>query len=121
MRKFIAPLLAAAASYAAELPIKDALLLHLDARAQQALRASAGLPGIAHAGPLDRWLDSSSNALHAVQLSATGRPVFRADDVEAFVRFDGKDDFLAVASAQRRAKEVTLFVLAAPRGNHGAF
>lgn len=118
---FVVATLAIAGVRAAELPVNEGLLLHLDARGQPLLRQAAELAGIANATPLDRWLDSSSNALAAVQPVAISRPVFRADDVEAFVRFDGKDDFLSVPSARRRVKDITLVVLAAPRGNHGLF
>jgi putative heme-binding domain-containing protein len=106
---------------AAELPVRDGLLLHLDATHQSARRQSAGLPSIGNGRSLDRWLDSSGGPLVATQPAATSRPVYRADDSEAFVRFDGKDDYLAIPSAKRRAKDVTLFVLAAPRSNRGFF
>ena len=99
---------------AAELPVRDGLLLHLDATSQPALRQSAGLPPVSNGRALDRWLDSSGGSLFAVQPGAVTRPTFRADDAEAFVRFDGKDDFLAISGAKRRAKELTVFVLAAP-------
>ena len=106
---------------AAEWPVKDGLWLHLDAVGQPALRKSAGLPPLANGRPLDRWLDASGGTLFAAQPWAAGRPVFRADDGEAFVRFDGKDDFLSVMGPRRRARELTIFVLAAPRGNGGSF
>ena len=106
---------------AAELPVKDGLLLHLDAANQSTRRQSVGLPSIGNGHSLDRWLDSSGGPLVATQPAATGRPVFRANDAEAFVRFDGKDDYLVIPSAKRRAKEVTIFVLAAPRSNRGLF
>ena len=106
---------------AAEWPVKDGLWLHLDAVGQPALRKSAGLPPLANGRPLDRWLDASGGTLFAAQPWAAGRPVFRADDAEAFVRFDGKDDFLSVMGPRRRARELTIFVLAAPRGNGGSF
>jgi putative heme-binding domain-containing protein len=114
-------LVAAFAINAAELSVKDGLLLHLDAANQTALRKAAELPPVSNGRPLERWLDASGRALAAAQPLAASRPVFRADDAEAFVRFDGKDDYLAIPSAKRRAKEVTLFVLAAPRSNRGFF
>ncbi len=106
---------------AAELPVRDGLLLHLDTANQAALRKTAELPPVANGRPLERWLDASGHALSAAQPLAASRPVFRADDAEAFVRFDGKDDYLAIPSAKRRVKELTLFVLAAPRSNRGLF
>ena len=108
-------------AFAAELPVKDGLLLHLDAASQPALRKSAELPPLSNGRPLDRWLDSSARALVAAQPLATSRPVFRADEAEAFVRFDGKDDSLALSLGRKRVKELTVFVLAAPRANRGPF
>jgi putative heme-binding domain-containing protein len=105
---------------AAELPVKDGLFLHLDAAAQPALRKSAGLPGTGNGSPLDRWLDGSGSQF-ATQPWAASRPLYRADDQEAFVRFDGKDDYLHLSRSKHRPKELTLFVLAAPRSNRGLF
>ena len=114
-------LLVAASSQAADLPVKDGLLLHLDATGQPALRKSAELPSVSNGRPLDRWLDASGGPLFAVQTMSASRPVFRAEEAEAFVRFDGKDDFLSISGPKRRAMELTVFVLAAPRSNPGKF
>src|SRR5688572_26244327 len=108
-------------THAAEPPVKDGLLLHLNAASQRSLRQAAGLPGIGNSSPVDRWLDESGGARFLTQPFATSRPVFRADDQEAFIRFDGKDDFLSLSSPKRRAKELTVFILAAPRANKSAF
>jgi len=109
------------ASAAAELPVKESLFLHLDAANQTVLHKAAELTPLGNGRSLDRWLDSSTGALVVVQTSAVGRPIFRTDGVEAFARFDGKDDYLSVSGSKRRAKEVTVFVLAAPRSNKGLF
>jgi hypothetical protein len=108
----LVPALATFLTSAAEVPVKDGLLLQLDAASQFALRNAADLPPMANGRPLDRWLDSSGGSFFAAQPSAAGRPVFRADDSEAFVRFDGKDDFLSISGPRRRANEVTVVVLA---------
>ena len=118
---FVAFALSASLAFAAEAPVKDGLLLHLDAASQSAARQSAGLPAIGNGRPLDRWLDSSGGPLVATQPAAVARPVYRADEREAFVRFDGKDDVLVVPTAKRRMREVTVFMLAAPRSNRGLF
>jgi len=106
---------------AAEALSKDGLVLHLDAAAQPGLRGKAELPGLANGAPLDRWLSSGGSMPGAAQSSAGSRPVFRTDEGEGFARFDGKDDYLSAAGPKRRVKEMTLFVLAAPRGNGGGF
>lgn len=105
---------------AADLP-SDGLFLQLDAASQVALHRARELPPLGNGRPFDRWLDASPAARQVVQPWAGGRPVFRTDGTEAFVRFDGKDDYLSLSSAKRRAAELTVFVLAAPHSNKGAF
>ncbi|MES2709919.1 MAG: ThuA domain-containing protein [Verrucomicrobiota bacterium] len=98
-------------------PVKNGLILELDAAAQAEARQGALL----NMRPVDQWLDSSGGGLVAGQQAAGSRPVFRADGTEAFVRFDGKDDFLPITGPRRLTPAMTVFVLAAPRGNPGNF
>src|SRR4029434_6549540 len=49
------------------------------------------------------------------------RPVFMGDANAAFFRFDGKDDFFAMAGPRRLVPAVTFFILAAPKSNPGNF
>jgi glucose/arabinose dehydrogenase len=109
------------AAFAANLPVEDGLFLHLDAAAQPALHAQAALPPPGNGRPLDRWLDASPAARHVVQPRAGGRPVLRSDGTGAFVRFDGRDDYLSLSGPRRRAAELTVFILAAAHSNKGAF
>ena len=108
-------------TFAIEPPVKAGLIVHLNSLDQSSLRKSADLAPLGNGNPLDRWLDSTTNSFRATQPWALGRPVFRADDSEAFARFDGKDDFLFIEGKHRRLREVTVFILAAPRGNVGGF
>ncbi|MHA3771017.1 ThuA domain-containing protein [Verrucomicrobiota bacterium sgz303538] len=105
----------------ADLPVTDGLILHLDASTQNVARQKASLSPLANARPLDRWLDATGGTLVAVQPSAAARPVFRSGEAEAFVRFDGKDDFLSLSGPRRLSPQATIFVLAAPRSNSGNF
>jgi putative heme-binding domain-containing protein len=102
MRALIA-LLVALPLLAAEPPVKEGLILNLDA-------AKAG----GHGKAIDRWGP-------ARQILASARPVAQGSDEEAFVRFDGKDDFLAVAGPARNSSAMTIFVLASVRSNAGFF
>lgn len=102
MRAIIALLLALPLC-AAESPVKEGLILSLDA---------ASVSG--HGRPIDRWGP-------ARQILASARPVTQGSDEEAFVRFDGKDDFLAVAGPARSSSAMTVFILASVRGNPGFF
>ena len=106
-------------TFAIEPPVKAGLIVHLNSLDQSSLRKSADLAPLGNGNPLDRWLDSTTNSFRATQPWALGRPVFRADDSEAFARFDGKDDFLFIEGKRCRLREVTVFILAAPRGNVG--
>lgn len=110
----------AACSGAATFP-EQGLFLSLDAAQQPALRHAAQLPPLGNGRALDRWLSSSGASPAAIQPWQSGRPLFRSDDSEAFVRFDGKDDFLMVSGPRRQTRSITAFFLAAPRSNRGGF
>ena len=69
--------LSASLAFAAELPVKDGLLLNLNAASQRTLRQAAGLPVIGNSSPVDRWLDESGAARFATQPFASSRPVYR--------------------------------------------
>src|SRR5207237_8841155 len=103
MRPMLIALLLVATLHAGEPPIKDGLILSLDATA------------VAGQGrPIDRWGP-------ARQILASARPVAQSGDEEAFVRFDGKDDFLAVTGPARATTAMTVFILASVRSNPGFF
>jgi putative heme-binding domain-containing protein len=103
MRPLLIALFFTAGLCAAEPPIKDGLILSLDAT----MVSGQGRP-------IDRWGS-------ARQILASARPVTQSDDEEAFVRFDGKDDFLAVSGEPRSASAMTVFILASVRSNPGFF
>ncbi len=113
--------LTAAAVNGAELPVHEGLVLWLEARRQPEARQSAGLPPLASGQHVDAWLDTSPLALRAAQPLALQRPLLVGDAAAALLRFDGKDDFLAVPGPRRVTAALTLFVLAAPKGNAGQF
>ncbi|MDQ3621771.1 MAG: ThuA domain-containing protein [Verrucomicrobiota bacterium] len=113
--------LAATGAIAAEPPVRAGLLLWLDASAQNALRQSASTPPLRTLQHADTWLDSSGRGQQAVQPVAGGRPVYRQSENAAFFRFDGKDDFLALAGPRLLTPAMTVFVLAAPKANAGGF
>ena len=113
-------LCAACALQSAELPVRDGLLMHFDGSAQAAAGAGAELPPIGNAQPVDLLLDASSNSFIATQPAPERRPSFVTDGASAYLNFDGKDDFIVV-EPRRSAKEITIFVLAAPKENPGNF
>lgn len=106
---------------AAELPVRDGLVWWFDATAQAKQRQAAALPPLLNGQPVDFWLDASDPQRQAAQLLAERRPTFIGDENAAFLRFDGKDDFLALAGPRRLVPEATVFILASPKSNPGNF
>ncbi len=106
---------------AAGIPVRDGLVLHFDAAEQSAARQRASLPALTSSAPLDRWVTTAPPESVQSQPLAAARPIFRQAESEAFVSFDGKDDFLPIGGARQLSPAVTIFVLAAPRGNAGQF
>ncbi|MEO8350610.1 MAG: c-type cytochrome, partial [Chthoniobacteraceae bacterium] len=106
---------------AAEIPVRAGLVFHFDAAEQTAARPAASLSAPNSGAPLDRWVNTVAPTRTEQQPLAAARPIFRRDETEALVSFDGKDDFLPIAGARKLAPAVTVFVLAAPRGNAGQF
>src|SRR4051812_38613980 len=103
MRPILIALFLAAGMCAAEPPIKDGLVLSLDATAVSG-----------QGRPIDRWGSTR-------QILASARPLAQSGDEEAFIRFDGKDDFLATSAAPRTTTAMTVFILASARSNPGFF
>src|SRR6186713_1159444 len=103
----------------AKLPAKDGLEVWLDASVQNAARTARRLPLLA-SGEIEGWLDGSGNRRDVRQPLPEARPQLITSSGAAFVRFDGKDDFLSAAPGGE-LKETTIFVVAAPRTNAGSF
>ena len=75
-----------------KLPVKDDILLWLDAARQPAAREARKLTPAG--GPFDVWLDGSGTGHHVAQRTRESMPVWQKATGGAFVRFDGKDDWL---------------------------
>lgn len=96
---------------AAEPPVRDGLILWVDAAAQ----------GTHSQQPVDAVADASPRGLRGFQLVPERRPILVSDGQAAYFKFDGKDDFLAFIGAKESAAELTVIVLAAPKANPGNF
>ena len=101
-----------------KLPVKDDVLLWLDAAGQPAARDARKLTPVG--GPLDVWLDGSGSGHHVAQRVSGSMPIWQKAAGGAFVRFDGKDDWLG-ANVGVDLQSATVFVVAAPRANPGFF
>jgi putative heme-binding domain-containing protein len=116
---FIAP---AAEPWAdARLPTDKGLELWFDATKQSAARQARKLPVINDGSLVDVLLDGSGQQRDLVQRVAEAQPKFKTAGTNAFLRFDGKDDFLAVANLRRAFTNCTVFIVTAPKSNEGYF
>jgi glucose/arabinose dehydrogenase len=96
------------------------LILHLDAAAQPALRHK-GMPPLRNGQPVDVAFSALPTGRIASQPSPDRRPTLVSDGAAAYLKFDGKDDFLELDIAEGHTEELTLFILAAPKENPGKF
>lgn len=106
---------------AGELPIRDGLIMHAEAAAQPSARRRADLPPIGNLQPVDFLIADSSNKVLFSQPSPERRPMLVSDGESAYLKFDGKDDFLGYQALGRSARELTILILAAPKANPGFF
>ncbi|KAF0177399.1 MAG: Heme-binding protein [Limisphaerales bacterium] len=120
----VAPLLPASAAEPwadAKLPTDKGLELWLDASKQSVARQVRKLPALKDSARVDVLLDGSGQQRDLAQRVADAQPKFRVVGTNAFLRFDGKDDFLAAANLRRSFTNCTVFIVAAPRANAGYF
>lgn len=102
-------------------PVEKGLILWLEAGAQPAARQAASLPSIVNRQPVDAVLDQSARARTLIQVAADKRPMYVSDGTAAYFQFDGKDDYLSLSGERKLTPELTVFVVAAPKSNPGAF
>ncbi|MDB6071121.1 MAG: hypothetical protein JWL81_2292 [Verrucomicrobiales bacterium] len=108
-------------SLAATAPaLPPGLVVNFDAQSQEAARQKASLPPLRHRSPVDRFLEAGTQP-PAVQADRAAMPAWQTDGTTAFLRYDGKDDYLLWNGPRRLSAEATIFILAAPKGNPGKF
>ena len=101
----------------AKLPVKDGLVLWLDASTQPAASKAHDV-ALIEGDALATWYDGSGHHRDLAQPTESARPTFSA----AGVRFDGNDDHLLRDDATAPPlKEFTAFIVAIPRTNGGGF
>jgi putative heme-binding domain-containing protein len=105
------------------LPIREGLILWLDAQAQpdawkeNHTKSQPLTDGL----PFDLWFDGSENKRHLVQRQVEHQPTFRQSEGFASVRFDGENDFLANSKPGQSVEQFTIVAFAAPESNRGGF
>jgi putative heme-binding domain-containing protein len=103
------------------LPVRDGLLVWLDATRLAAAWQAHGKPALYTGAALDVWYDGSGNGLHFVQPGKDAQPRLIATTDRAVVRFDGKSHWLGATRAGQTLDEFTVLLVAAPRANPGGF
>src|SRR5262245_56200617 len=78
----------------AQLPAEP--LVHYDAAQQGQARSAGNLATIGSGQALDFLLDGSKGKHRATQPVPERRPIYVSDGASAYLKFDGKDDFLAL-------------------------
>lgn len=104
-----------------DLPAKEGVLLWLDAARQPAAWQAHKKPPLHNGAAVDVWYDGSGIGRHLVQRLQASQPRFVRAGTQAVVRFDGKDDSLALSGQNRTLDKFTVFFVAAPRSNAGDF
>jgi putative heme-binding domain-containing protein len=99
----------------AKLTVRDGLQLWLDAA------LATGEKPLPQDGRLEQWRDASGQGRHLTQDIADKRPLVIRLGTAAVVRFDGLDDHLRAVGQGAELKSLTIFLVAAPRHNVGAF
>ncbi len=105
----------------AKLPTDKGLELWFEATKQTAARQARKLPAMNDNSLVDVLLDGSGQQRDLTQRVADAQPKFKSAGASAFLRFDGKDDFLAAANLRRVLTNCTVFIVAAPKANAGNF
>src|SRR5215207_7788049 len=100
-------------------PVRDGLVLWLDASRQPEARKANDLPPLATNAITGVCFDSSGNRLHLVQRLQSAQPRFVHAGKHAALRFDGKAAHLGLANVRKSLDDFTLFLVAAPRSNAG--
>ena len=103
------------------LPVKDGVLVWLDAAAIPKAAQAAELPQIADGDRLARWFDASGNQRDFVQAKESDQPKLIQIDDGWSVRFDGESDHLRCVTVPGTTSASTILIVAAPHSNHGDY
>lgn len=103
------------------LPVRDGLVLWLDAGRQNQAHEAHRLPPLVPGGPIIAAFDGSGTGHDLLQRARDAWPVWVGRPGQAALRFDGKDDRLDGPGFARPLDRFTVFLVAAPRSNAGLF
>ena len=100
--------------------VQEGLIFSVSASDQASLRGARSQPALGHFQPVDLFFDSAKKQVFTQPLPER-RPTFVSDGETAFLKFDGKDDFLLGHPQAESTEAMTVFILAAPKANEGNF
>ncbi|HEV3121792.1 MAG TPA: ThuA domain-containing protein [Isosphaeraceae bacterium] len=103
------------------LPLREGIVLWLDASCQPRAYQAAGMPPLVNGALVNVWFDGSGHSRNMVQRVRASQPHFFAVDAKAALRFDGGDDCLELLGSGQAVDEFTVFLVAAPHSNPGGF
>jgi len=104
-----------------QMPVKDGLEIWLDGSRQREAVRERGLRPVMEAAPMPMFADGSGHRRDFVQNVRDAMPQYGSRGSLAWVRLDGKDDFLALSEAGLRFTNLTVFIVGTPRTNSGMF
>ncbi|MBX3399451.1 MAG: ThuA domain-containing protein [Gemmataceae bacterium] len=97
-----------------KMAVRDGLELWLDASRSNGPTAPKDVK-------VEKWWDASGKGRHVTQSNAEFRPSRHAVGPIAVVRFDGQDDCLRAVKQDRKLESFSVFLVAVPKKNPGAF
>lgn len=104
-----------------QLPVKDGIEIWLDGSRQREAVRERGLRPVMEAAPIPIFADGSGHRRDFVQHVREAMPQYGSRGPLAWVRLDGKDDFLALSEPGLRFTNLTVFLVGTPRTNSGVF
>jgi tetratricopeptide (TPR) repeat protein len=103
------------------LRVVEGLELWLDASRLNDARKAGGLAPLKAGNKVETWFDNSGKGRHVGQALQAARPRLVQVGKDWLIRFDGADDHLRCTGLDRSLDACTVFVVAAPHANPGAF
>jgi putative heme-binding domain-containing protein len=96
------------------LPIREGLVVWLDASRLEETRESARAGELQNGAPIAVWPDASGHKRDLVQKQAEHRPIYQKTGDFRSVRFNGQGKYLRASGLGQSFRDATVYVVAAP-------
>ncbi len=103
------------------LKVTAGLQLWLDAGRQNAARRALHRTELHDGDKVDIWFDASGHGGHLLQKDTRAQPTFQDAEGAVALRFDGEDSYMALRDRKQAHRDLTIFLVAVPFANSGAF